>query len=187
MSRRTPSSGTKRLIALAALACLAAIAGAGFLFAAGSGSGEAPVGIPSRFIAKVPGTSGWKWVGGDRESPFMHPGLDCIGCHARGEGPRFFAAGTVYQKMNENNDILGVPGLVVALTDANGSVQKLETNAAGNFSLRDRGSAMVFPLSAKVVWNGKERAMGSPLTVANCMLCHTAAGTGGAPGRIIVP
>ena len=38
-----------------------------------------------------------KWTVGDRESPEMHPGRSCIDCHAKGEGPRFLVAGTVYQ------------------------------------------------------------------------------------------
>src|SRR5690606_37312500 len=40
--------------------------------------------------------SGKRWIGGDIGHEYMHPGQDCMACHAERDGPDFFAAGTVY-------------------------------------------------------------------------------------------
>ncbi len=145
------------------------------LFAAGSATAEQS------------GTAGKTWTGGDSESPEMHPGLSCIGCHAKGEGPRFVIAGTVFQNISEKDDVYGVPGAVVQITDAKGKVRKLTTNASGNFSLRAWGNTIALPFTAKVMYKGNENAMGTPQSTGDCAACHTAQGMKGAPGRIIVP
>ena len=131
--------------------------------------------------------SGIKWTGGDSESPEMHPGGNCIGCHASGEAPRFLAAGTVYTKLDEPNDCYGVQGVVVQLTDARGKVQALQTNRAGNFMLRDRGQRLAVPFTAQVKFRGQTAEMASPQSTGNCAVCHTAKGANGAPGRVIIP
>jgi hypothetical protein len=132
--------------------------------------------------------SGMKWTGGNEGSAQMHPGGNCIVCHSSGEGPRFVVAGTVYRQMNEKTDCYGVQGAVVTLTDATGAVVRLTTNKAGNFMSRGRGKEhLTMPYTAKVVFHGVERAMGTPQSTGNCAACHTAQGANGAPGRIIVP
>jgi hypothetical protein len=128
-----------------------------------------------------------KWTQGDSESPLMHPGRSCIDCHAKGEGPKFIIAGTVFQKLTESDDDYGVVGVTVQITDAKGVVTKLTTNASGNFFLRARGSSIAMPFTAKVIFKGAENAMGTPQSTGNCASCHTAAGLNGAPGRIIIP
>lgn len=40
----------------------------------------------------------------DESSAFMLPGRACIGCHGRGDGPSFTAAGTVYSTAHEPDD-----------------------------------------------------------------------------------
>jgi hypothetical protein len=143
--------------------------------------------LDSRLTAKADGPSGLKWIGGDRESPFMHPGLSCIGCHARGEGPRFQAAGTVYTDIDEKDDYLGVAGVTVQLTDAKGKALKLVTNKAGNFFSGGRDAALAFPVTVKLFKGAAERDMGSPAPIGDCAACHTAAGKNGAPGRVMAP
>ncbi len=101
---------------------------------------------------------------------------NCISCHARGEGPRFLAAGTVYQQLDEPDDCYGVKGVVVQLTDAKNKVYKMTSNAAGNFTLR-RGGPLAFPIGG----------MTAPQMTASCAACHTASGANGAPGRVVAP
>jgi len=74
--------------------------------------------LDPRLVAKADGPSGLKWIGGDRESALMRPGMSCIGCHAEGEGPRFQIAGTVYTNLDEKDEYFGVEGLTVQVTDA---------------------------------------------------------------------
>jgi len=138
-------------------------------------------------FASAQGSTVTKWTLGDRESPLMHPGMSCIDCHAKGEGPRFLIAGTVFQSLAEADDVYGVKDVTVQITDAKGKVFKLTTNASGNFFLEARGNTLTAPFTAKVIVNGKERAMGSPQSSGSCNVCHTAKGVNGAPGRIIVP
>ncbi|MGA2479911.1 MAG: hypothetical protein ABSG63_14260 [Spirochaetia bacterium] len=131
--------------------------------------------------------SGMKWTGGDSESPEMHPGGNCIECHASGEGPRFLVAGTVYRQLTEPNDCYGVEGAVVQLTDAKGRVKTMKTNRSGNFMLRVRGQSLAMPFTAQVKFNGQSAEMATPQSTGNCAACHTSQGVNGAPGRIIIP
>ena len=139
---------------------------------------------------KVPSStclSGMQWTGGEEGSPEMHPGKNCISCHSQGEGPRYLVAGTVFRRINEADDCYGVPGVTVILTDAKGKIIRLATNRAGNFTLRERGNAISFPIHAALQLEGKERKMLGPKRIANCAACHTSSGANGAPGRIMAP
>ncbi len=132
--------------------------------------------------------SGRKWVGGDEESARMHPGGDCMGCHDQsGEGPTYLVAGTVFDLLTEPTDCFGVDGVSVEITDASGNNWSLATNEAGNFYLPEDDGPLVPPYEAAVVMDGMRLAMVTPQSNGNCASCHTAAGSGGAPGRIIVP
>ena len=127
------------------------------------------------------------WTQGDRESALMHPGGACIDCHARGEGPRFTVAGTVYPTAHEPLDCDGVGGgndVHIQITDAAGTTLTMTVNAAGNFYST---AAIVFPFHAKVVTLGQERAMGVAQMTGDCNGCHTETGQNGAPGRIMLP
>jgi hypothetical protein len=154
-----------------------ALAVALLFIAAGAASAEQGQGNTSRRL----------WTRGDSESPEMHPGRSCIDCHAKGEGPRFAIAGTVFQNISEDDDVYGVPGAVVQVTDAGGKVYTLTSNASGNFFLRARGNTVAMPFTAKVIYRGNVNAMATPQSSGNCAACHTAGGVNGAPGRIIVP
>lgn len=130
--------------------------------------------------------SGLRWTGGDRESPRMRPGSDCIACHAeRGEAEEITLAGTVYGAVNEANECFGVADVEIVLTGADGQVVTLHSNEAGNFS-REHLSIAV-PYTAKLVYEGRERAMVMAQTELSCNSCHGQIGLNNAPGRIIVP
>jgi len=143
-------------------------------------------GFNPRLVAVANGPSGLKWIGGDRESPFMHPGMDCIACHAQGEGPRLKVAGTVYTNLDERDDYLGVEGVTVQLTDKAGKSVSLVSNKAGNF-MSSRGFSLNPPYTVKLVRGKAESGMGTPAPSGDCASCHTAKGENGAPGRIQAP
>jgi mono/diheme cytochrome c family protein len=132
--------------------------------------------------------SALKWTGGNAESPLMHPGGDCIACHAKeGDGPNYEVAGTVYQALAESTDCYGLEGITVELTDAEGTVHTMTTNASGNFFAKSGKSSIVMPYTARLVMGDKEAKMVTPQSIANCAECHTAKGAAGASGRIVWP
>ncbi len=124
----------------------------------------------------------------------MHPGRACVDCHrSRGRGPLYTIAGTVYATGHDPDDCFGADGggmAVVEITDATGAVTRLTPNAipvlgsAGNFF---SSAAIATPYTARVLYQGRVRAMLTPQTSGDCNSCHTAAGTTGAPGRIALP
>jgi hypothetical protein len=128
--------------------------------------------------------SGQRWAGGNAESPSMHPGLDCIGCHSAGEGPRFVIAGTVHGSFNEPDDCTGVPGVAVTITDVNGQTVSMTTNSAGNFY---SPASLTMPITARLQFDGRERTMVTQQSTGACASCHTETGTNNAPGRILAP
>lgn len=125
------------------------------------------------------------WEGGDGESPLMHPGGDCIGCHtSRGEGPKYTIAGTVMAAADDDTDCNGVEAVTVEITGADGTVLELPTNAAGNFY---SSKTVATPFTAKIKKGSAVRAMVAAQSDGNCVTCHTAQGANGAPGRILAP
>lgn len=136
--------------------------------------------------------SGIAWVGGDEESRLMHPGRDCLACHQeRGEAEEVVLGGTVYEANGEPDDCFGVEGVTLQLTDSQGTVFELVSNAAGNFVMELEGEPgemqIVPPYSAKLLYEGRERQMLTMQTETSCNSCHTVAGANGAPGRILAP
>lgn len=132
-------------------------------------------------------TSMSKWTGGNRESASMNPGMACISCHSRGEGPSFSIAGTVYPTGHEPdlcNSTVGNAGARVVIIGADGQQVTLTPNAAGNFSSRN---AIKLPYQAKITYQGRERLMLTAQTSGDCNSCHTQNGDKMAPGRITVP
>lgn len=132
-------------------------------------------------------TTGTMWTGGDSESPLMHPGGDCIGCHSSEGGPSFVVAGTVHAGLHDVLDCNGVPDAVVTVTDAGDQVFDLTTNEAGNFFLYSADATLAMPIHVKVAYEGNEVSMAQPPPTGACGSCHTAAGLNGAPGRILAP
>jgi mono/diheme cytochrome c family protein len=134
-------------------------------------------------------TSGTFWSG-NRKGPTMQPGRACITCHESEEDdPVVWVGGTVYPTLHEPDGCYGVAGeATVVITDAAGRVVSLPVGSTGNFSLPAKSSApLTMPIRAKVVKNGKERAMATPQSTGNCNGCHTQSGANGAPGRILAP
>lgn len=143
--------------------------------------------------------SGLVWKG--EESAEMNPGMACRACHLgqnfAGQNPTgqrepkraFFFMGTAYAAAHEIDSCrsANVPaGAVVEILDANDVVQAtLPINAAGNFYSASTTAGFTLPYKARVVANGKTNAMASPQMEGDCNTCHTAQGSGGAPGRIM--
>lgn len=144
---------------------------------------------PSPYDTPTVCTSGTYWTRGNRESPYMHPGLACNECHRRSrEGPIFDIAGTVYPSAHEPDDCNGINGSAggtVVIIDATGRELDLIPNAVGNFGAW--GAGLVTPYQAKVVFEGRERVMVAAQTNGDCNSCHTLDGTESAPGRIMLP
>lgn len=149
---------------------------------------DAGASIPNPYDTPLQCTSGSTWAGGDSESPNMHPGGACIGCHSTGEGPRFAIAGTVFPTAHEPYDCNGsngtTEGIVITITDSTGNVVNLNANGVGNFYYR---GALSPPYHAKITAAGRERAMSAAQASGDCNSCHTTTGMSGAPGRIMAP
>jgi hypothetical protein len=121
------------------------------------------------------------------EGPTMDPGMACISCHSRGEGPRFAIAGTVYPTAHEPdncNGASGSKGIEVVITGADGKSITLTPNAVGNFS---SSGQVATPYQAKLVYMGRERLMVAAQTSGDCNSCHTQSGANAAPGRLVLP
>jgi hypothetical protein len=113
----------------------------------------------------------------------------CVTCHtAENEGPRYAIAGTLFPTGHEPDDCNGISGAAsgakVVITDANGTDHELAPNDVGNFFFN---GSIPKPYTAKVVSDAGERLMVTPQQDGDCNKCHTAAGAGGAPGRVVVP
>jgi mono/diheme cytochrome c family protein len=147
------------------------------------GEGTTPTNVPSIC------TSNQFWSS-NRRGPTMQPGRACITCHESQEDkPVVWVGGTVYPTLREPDGCYGIAGdATVVITDAAGRVVSLPVGPTGNFSLSAESSApLTMPIRAKVVRNGKERAMATPQSSGNCNACHTENGANGAPGRILTP
>lgn len=127
-------------------------------------------------------------------SSSMAPGRACMSCHdGSGDAPMFDIAGTVYPTGHEpdncdgTNTVGGAAAATVVVTDAQNTAKTLPVNSVGNFYLMNNGTPLARPYKAKVVFNGKERAMGGSQTSGDCNSCHTDSGASGAPGRIALP
>ena len=154
----------------------------------GAGGAGGAVNVPTSPLA----CTGQQWPPySNHESPNMHPGVACINCHQNSvEAPPLTIAGTVYADNCIDDNCYGAQGAEVDVTDANGNVIPIgagqfgTTNASGNFYYE---GPVAFPITAKVVFNGKERAMKQSVTTGDCNSCHTWDGANNAPGRILLP
>jgi mono/diheme cytochrome c family protein len=122
-------------------------------------------------------------------SSLMFPGEACVSCHKQNFGPLISIGGTVYPTGHESDDCKGVnvSGAQVIVTDSNNKVVTLNVNSAGNFYST---TSIKPPYTAKVTYQGRERDMTGLVfapTDGDCNKCHTADGTNGAPGRIMLP
>jgi hypothetical protein len=123
----------------------------------------------------------------------MDPGQACIQCHAKNQpdAPLFTVAGTVFPTGHVPDNCLPTSAqsadltqAQVVITDKNNQTLTLSVNSNGNFySLQ----TVAFPFTAKVVYQGRTRAMATPQSTGDCNTCHTNAGSNNAPGRIALP
>lgn len=125
-----------------------------------------------------------RWLLGDLKTAIMHPGRDCIACHATRGAVRFSTAGTVNASLHDEDDCQGVAGVTVRITNANGSQIEMTTNFNGNFDSQD---TVVAPYQVVLIKGASQRRMVSHQSAGACMTCHTMDGSGGAPGRIVTP
>lgn len=130
-------------------------------------------------------SSGSYYIGGFGE--FMHPGDNCMGCHAGTEAPQFVTAATVMGALHDVNDCNGVPGVTIEIRDATTAVTQLVSNTWGNFYLDSLVGALTPPYTVRLILGGRQRTMVNSRNDLNCVHCHTAAGLSGAPGRILAP
>lgn len=123
----------------------------------------------------------------------MNSGRSCNTCHEQvnteqgGDAPLYIFAGTIFPTAHEPDDCRApaAEGAMVEITDSKGKVVTVAANEAGNFFHKEND--LVFPYQAKVIFEGRERAMALPQTNGACNDCHTAAGIQDAPGRILLP
>lgn len=131
---------------------------------------------------------------GVRKGPLHRPGQPCILCHdgALGDPQRFIVAGTIFQTSGSN---VAAVGATVTLTDANGSVIQVQTNAAGNFYLTPDQYDPVVPI--QVVVNDSSGVSAKMQTVVagnlavepnsgSCASCHFDPAGPASPGHVCI-
>jgi len=149
------------------------------------GGGSAPDG--DAFASAPICTSGATWTRGNHGSSQMNPGRACIACHSTMDGPPLTIAGTIYPTGHEPDLCQGADGskgILLEITGADGKTLMLTPGASGNF---ETGTSVKFPVTAKVTYMGRTRAMTAAQASGDCNGCHTQAGANGAPGRIALP
>ncbi|RMF79346.1 MAG: carboxypeptidase regulatory-like domain-containing protein [Nitrospirae bacterium] len=115
--------------------------------------------------------------GEDEEgSATMRPGEACLECHgadAGGEAPTFAFAGTVFDGQQ------GAEGVRVRVEDAEGRVEEVVSNAAGNFFSR---APLTPPFTVSLTApGGATAAMPVAADHGDCNACHAAGGAAGGP------
>jgi len=132
----------------------------------------------------------WQQPGDEEEGEWMRPGNPCISCHADSgdeDAPSLSWGGTVFGGQYDENECRGIPGVQVEILDeANEVLFTTTTNQAGNFLVHESQQAFE-RFRIRLTLDGRTREMASHQGIGDCNSCHTAEGTGGAPGRIVAP
>jgi hypothetical protein len=119
--------------------------------------------------------------------PEMRPGWNCLSCHreaGKASTRIWTAAGTVYETADASA-CDGVPGVdVVFFTDMGAEVQRVQTNAAGNFFTPH---PLPPGFRVGVERDGKLAMMPIPPPAGSCNACHSDEPIGDAMGRIRAP
>jgi hypothetical protein len=117
-------------------------------------------------------------------SPTMDPGSDCLSCHSPGGRAHraYSVAGTVFAQP-DSPEFDGVAGANVVVTDANGRIVTMTTNAAGNFYTEED---VTLPLDVLVQVGDIVRHMEPRVTKASCGSCHEAVPYQGTEGRVFI-
>jgi hypothetical protein len=163
----------------------------------GIDAGPDPDAAPSEFDAPATCTS--MTISEVDDGAAMRPGVACNACHNGSDkdgtkAPDLVLGGTVYATPHEPDDCnakaVTAPSIskaVVEVTDKNGVVTSLMVNAVGNFYQKTSTGPVALPYTAKLLYDGKVRAMVASQMSGDCNSCHTQAGTQNAPGRILLP
>ncbi|RME01024.1 MAG: hypothetical protein D6812_08750 [Deltaproteobacteria bacterium] len=126
----------------------------------------------------------------------MYPGANCLACHTPGgpgaegdegeegeeeedEGRIFTAAGTIFRDLQGSAPAAGV---TIEITDADGNVIQLTSNAAGNFFTEE---PITFPASVVARKGDQEMIMSIPVPQGGCNTCHACSGAAG--GKMFMP
>jgi len=122
-------------------------------------------------------------IGGcDGEGGQMLPGSDCLLCHTNGganEASPYTYGGTAFMDIDGLDPLSGA---IIRITDADGNVTEVDTNAVGNFY---GTGALVFPILAEIEVDGQVRSMVTPVQTGACNSCHVCAGAAG--GKLYTP
>jgi hypothetical protein len=117
----------------------------------------------------------------------MLPGDNCMACHsANGQGPSFYAAGTVY----DPTGTVGVSGVVVTISDDLNNTRTATTQPSGNFEIGHSRTkpALTPPLHISLSKGGTVVPMQHPAVTGACNVCHNGAATQcNAPSRVHFP
>lgn len=126
--------------------------------------------------------SGKRWIGGDRGSPNMYPGRDCVGCHKENDAPELILGGTMYDVLDtdytQSTDCFGAEGVKITITGGDDQVFETTTNEAGNFWFAAQEVELILPFKARFEYeNGVSggvdtRNMGTLPYYGGCARCH---------------
>ena len=105
---------------------------------------------------------------------FHRAGQPCGTCHQEG-GPAsnspFTVAGTIFAQPLRQ---VGVEGVEIRMTDADGTKHTAKTNCVGNFFVKSAEWQPKFPILVEVAKNNVRRSMRSAIgRDASCAGCHT--------------
>ena len=126
--------------------------------------------------------SGKRWVGGDRGSPNMYPGRDCVGCHKDHDAPELVLGGTFYDTLTaQSEDCFGVEGVRVTIIAGDDQRYETYTNESGNFWFAARDTDIALPIIGVEVlarnrFTGADERPGmiTAPTYGGCARCHGA-------------
>lgn len=111
---------------------------------------------------------------GVEKGEYHRAGQPCVTCHQQG-GPAsdapFTIAGTVFAQPKRQ---IGVEGVEVRMTDAEGTKYIAKTNCVGNFFVKSSEWDPRFPVLVEIAKNNVRRAMQSPIgRDPSCAGCHS--------------
>ncbi len=116
--------------------------------------------------------------------PLHRPGQPCLTCHG-GDGPgspNMIVGGTTFALKGAREPLAGA---IVQLTDATGHIERVSTNAAGNFWLTTKAWAPVFPMRVKVTYRGTTTEMKTYSgRSGDCNGCHRDPVSNESPGHV---
>jgi hypothetical protein len=130
----------------------------------------------------------------------MFPGEPCLACHANPpppythQGPPYVIGGTVFTTGHvpdacqpTADEQAELSQAMVYARDAKGMLVSMIVHPSGNFYPKGLTMPVIYPITAWVSYQGRERHMLGAQMSGDCNTCHTDPGASGAPGRIVLP